>query len=1612
MAFSTEKNAVFGDAIMGGIYDAIDGGDKQNSVLLDPNGLTNVHKRLDSSWWGNIAAGVISFGGYSLIDPTRGLGKVTRASRAANYVTDPAHADRLATIANSTLDAGGDLTSKGNVANTVRTLAGGQLDETSQAGRMFSAERLTDNNVDINSVMNHLDPLYGTGAHAASLADAGVGEMFVDAGKIADIGIQRQVKLNIRLAMTGGGDSMKWLVDNVPAIAAKGKRLTSAPPEYALYRALEEDVAANGLTNFDFAGHLERHYGTEANLAEIKTYAQSVADVRKFKTSIEHGADGQAVDFGTSKLGVQVAPRTLELLKTALTEKILDSHLLQDGASGRTIRVVNGAVTPHAVGSINIQDPQLGNRQLMDTMRTFNAKIKERPGADGIAPDVFPPEVIRSWSERWLGATQLERGTPGGIAEQFSDLLINKIAEKFSPASFMHSGEVMTPTAVRQMVAEANSMIGNARAYGRKRVDAAKANGEADTWFGEAGGSDTVYPTASLSTHLDNNVFLWDWRHANEVVDKWYVNNGTMKTTLSKVDQLASSKTAAKVAWALGIWRHGVLLRPGLAPRAIADTGLRTGMILGAQSTYLQIMAGALNSARNVGNGLLKTEDRMSMTANDHANAQRQGALIDTLRDEGNAQTAQYMDKIGQATDVGAMAESFGYKVHHMPTPRPANPQKGWVEGQGVTFDPMGQGRVSKSGQYHHLSRYYENAEQRAIDLEQRMRGTLTPTGGGKPLGVGRLKGDTRIYEQQPTGLRALNEKYAVDTTAREQSIKGAETAKARYEQGSPSSKLRGVSTPFMVDANGKEIGLLRRKMGVKGTTWQAVKGEADYQTMVADATAGGTAASIYGVASRELAPQQVRADLQHGSTFVKPDDAFWPQKMVMVAAELRGSYVGRRMINERETVLVGKGRARTPQAVEDSFLNDPKVEAEARAMMPGQKLTRDDTRQYLNSVANTVQSMTVNPAAHAMLTGAKDVTVEMANSIRAADRFHIYGPDIHYSPGHDYIGKAYDVLLNMPDIALARVPLYNGLYHQNVGQLVASYTKRAEGEGRAGLTTKERVEIHSRARQRSLNDVRLNMYDTQRTVGSHGTMALISPFFAPWEDAMMSWGRILYDHPEVAGRLMRISQTPDMFHITTTQDGGPVLPFDGTPMQDKYINLFGQRFSLGSFNSIQQGNVPFSPGVGPTVQVPATVLLADILPKLGAPGAAVWDFIAEHPDNLLSKTVLPQGGVPKGDAQSLALSLLPSWGRKAIDAMASSDDHSFGSIYPTAFGTKYNDLIIQYRTENGGRDPSADELKVMREQASSGARAAGMASVAGTFLFGISGNAAPQGQMYVDKMHALNAMAPALAAQGLTAGGVFATMYPNASNLNWSFSVNEGRLEATVNSTSAYYTNKKLMDANKEAGWWVAGPDNLLANLGDPDSAGKTFSQSAYNQQMNAGLRRRYSVNELVAQQDIAMGYGRMAAFDSKMNLFMADNGIKNLNSKNSGNLGVLKTQFVTELRDQFPEWAKDQDKMDRGGRKRQIEQIQRMVENPPPSLRNRPDVITTAKYLFARQALIEAAQEQNKPWTGKDFLADRYSLWQLGGSLAKGDLVFQQAWSRLFESEFKNDLTPSVGS
>jgi hypothetical protein len=1572
MAFNKNAPVDFGAAVLAG---------GSTSVLTDPNGLANLHGELNSTWYGNIAAGAVTMAMYAAVDPTKGLGKATEASQAAKYVTSPIHADQLAGAINDVGTAFPEKTLGGTLGNTGRALVGQPLNIPAQAGYLMKSMERFNNDTDLNSVMAKLDPTHGEGTTATRSALPVMAEQIRDAGNIADPMLQAQTKTNIFLAASGSSESMKWLADNSPMIAAKGRRVAGIPSEFTLLQNVMDDVQANGLQSLDMGQWVDSHYGNDANAVELKAYASKVEQVRQFQQTINQGDEGNAVQFGTSGKGTLVAPRALDSLKAGLNKQILDSHLLQDGPSGRTIRIVNSVVTPQTNRLVATADPILGNKQLMSTIQNFNNKLRDVPTTafrKGSGPDAFDSEYTSALSESYLKATPAERGA---IVDNLGDAMLQKVAEKYSPESNTHRGAPLTPENVQQLIRESNAAKTNGRAYSLAKVQAAQAAGEGDTYLGDMSGADTVIDTAHLSSQLDTTRPLWDWNSANDIVSSFYRDNGvTSSFPMSDIARSAGDRTLSGIARYHRIWKNAVLFRPGLATRAIEDTGLRSAVTVGAQSTALQALTGAYYTARHVGQGLLGNsfdEARMTLTDADKANALRIQGSIDTLGQEGADQAVNVMGRQLQSNRAGELAASL-------------------------------RGKARTNGRFNSMTNYYNGAADRAVNLQTRMAGDSEVFGGGKPLGA-----------------HALLNQFGEDAAARRNSIVGLTGAKARYELGSP-NRLSNASMPFTE----------------KGYTFQAVKSDMEYAALKTEAQAAGTAADMY-TSQMSTNLKNMRLDAASGSENVAANDAHWAQTHAATASTLRSSYTAKRMMNEQEGFAV---KAQTPDAIVKSYLTDPQAIAEYRAQtlantkattidragntvplgtpvqVRGEHLGSEGMKSWLSQLNNSVRSMTPSPEALDLLRGAKDVTPEMSNKIAAADRFPIFGPNVFHDQTPAVIDNIYNVLLNLPDVHLARVPMFNGLYRSNVKSLLNDYIDRATAQGRDALTDTEQQAIHLRAKGLALNDVRRDMYDVHRSVGAHGVMAVVSPFFMPWEDAMMSWGRLIYEDPSRIGLLMRASNTGDMFHVTTDKSGNPTQPFDGTGMQDKYINiplgglggLQSMRANVGSFNSIQQGNVPFSPGVGPLVQLSATAIVGLGLTHTGTLGANLWNIVASHPDNIVSQSLLPQGGVPKADLNSLVGSQLPSYMKKLSDAVFGSSPMAFGNVYATAFGTRYGDLITQYRTKNGGRDPSKAELVAMQGQADSGARAAAIASAAMSFGIGISGNAAPEGQLYVDKMHALNAMTPALAAQGVTPAGVFAVMYPNAARLNWSFSQNDGKLEATVNATSAYLKYKTIMAANPSVDWWIAGPDNLLANLGTPNAAGATFSQSAYNQQMTDSLRRTYTKDELIQQQDISMGYGKMAQFDSTLALYMRQNGIKSLNDKNAGSLSVLKDNYTQQLRDQFPQWAVYADSVDTKKTKESIDSIQALVTDPKltPSLANRPDVLTTQKYLYARQQVENYAASQGVVnWqTSKTQLANRYALWQYGQTLAAGDVVFQQAWSRLFVNEFKKDLVPTA--
>jgi hypothetical protein len=176
----------------------------------------------------------------------------------------------------------------------------------------------------------------------------------------------------------------------------------------------------------------------------------------------------------------------------------------------------------------------------------------------------------------------------------------------------------------------------------------------------------------------------------------------------------------------------------------------------------------------------------------------------------------------------------------------------------------------------------------------------------------------------------------------------------------------------------------------------------------------------------------------------------------------------------------------------------------------------------------------------------------------------------------------------------------------------------------------------------------------------------------------------------------------------------------------------------------------------------------------------------------------------------------------------------------------------------------------------------------------------------------------------------------------------------------------------------------------------------------MTMGLRKKFTAEEVVRQTDIAMGQGRLNAFNNAMRLYMAQNGIKSLSDKKAGQLSVLKAQYLSQIRAQFPAWAEYYDSLNSEGQQdRMIDQIRSAMEAGGSTFKNRPDVVTTQRYLLARDAVIAAGQAQGVVgWRAANAVrAQRVSLYQYGQQLARQDVVFAQAWDQLFEHEFTHD-------
>jgi hypothetical protein len=645
---------------------------------------------------------------------------------------------------------------------------------------------------------------------------------------------------------------------------------------------------------------------------------------------------------------------------------------------------------------------------------------------------------------------------------------------------------------------------------------------------------------------------------------------------------------------------------------------------------------------------------------------------------------------------------------------------------------------------------------------------------------------------------------------------------------------------------------------------------------------------------------------------------------------------------------------------------------------------------EFARQVAHEVELMFPDQRLVAATAGHNLTPKMVEKTFPRGDRFDVPGP--HQSAIKNTFGefaqrwtaKMYETLLDKPDMWLARNPAGTAIYRRQLRDEVADLRKQYDGQE----IPQNLLDLADRrARAKAIGTVRRTFFDTTRFTGMHHAVSKVSPFFAAWEDAMISWSRLIHDDPtrlvklsgayNAAGTLNPYLPQP----LLVDQDGKPLRrgeshdngAYIAVPFKVKGAQM---RVRIEALNSIAQGDVWWLPGFGPQSQLAATALLGNI------PQDVALDVVGT--DNWVGKQLLRSmflgGEVPRSDPATLSTSVLPGWMRQI-------GKDAFGDNFAMNVQRNANYRIIE-ATKNG-RTPNEAELRKIYDEAAKTARTAAIVRlVSGTGL-GMTGTASVEGQFYVDQMHQIEAIPPAdLKRMGFDSPEeYFAHLHPQAADLDWHLSRNETGIVATANAQkNAYRLRGVLSQHNKDLGWMILGRANV--------DGSQDFSGSAYNMQVSSGDRKKMTAAEVENQGLVSLGWKQYQTYMTQIEQGFGKFGIPMTDDR----ARAVKRQVLAYLTENNGPWAKEWNERPN---KFAYYYSQAQALSKDKRLADRSDMVKFREYAQARQEVMDHFGLKSLSGTGQQSMAAKAVLNAAGTQLAAQDFGFQQMWDRFLSNE-----------
>lgn len=605
-----------------------------------------------------------------------------------------------------------------------------------------------------------------------------------------------------------------------------------------------------------------------------------------------------------------------------------------------------------------------------------------------------------------------------------------------------------------------------------------------------------------------------------------------------------------------------------------------------------------------------------------------------------------------------------------------------------------------------------------------------------------------------------------------------------------------------------------------------------------------------------------------------------------------------------------------------------------------------------------------------------------------------------------DTIGAIYKVLGTIPENYAVRHPFYNEMWKTETDRLV----RLAQAQG-VELTDTVKYRIDRSAHRFALKQTKETLYTIERYSNPAVLLRWVMPFFPAIENTIKTWLRIGWNDWSVVARADMIWNAPNSIGLVVDSEGNEVPP--GAPFgTDQFIRLpepfrkalarympGGQVPDIpkGSLNVVLQGEAPIIPGVGPTVTVPASMMVA-AKPDLEQ---TLTDMFGED----IYRTIIPFGR-PNADPLDL---ILPATLNR-LRTLGNEDSKEFKDSVLNI----WRDDMTRWM-EGGQEGPRPTEAQAIEK-----ARGYWMMRTVVNALSPVAARFASPYDFYIDKYR-----------EYVTQFGYADGERKFDEDFGESYFLYKESLTKGTTGMSPDQQAYKMLTTNQTLWNELVSIDPSLGQLITNPLARGEFSPAVYSWMQgrpvapgsNVLFRETQSVPEFERNANISKGWSDYVKTRALVDEMLAQRGLTDINDKGAEDIKDAFRQWIATQEMTNGDWYGEWDARRGQDKTRSTITAMTLLTDNDRFMQSAPDKRTwtlVQEYLTGRQAIVDMLQQRyNEGGSINLFTAtgdpvksnmDIYDAWtQFTAKLVASDTGFADLYARWLDNDSLERVTVS---